>query len=369
MDIILTGGGTAGHVSPALAIAEEILDNDPKSRILFIGREGGGENAAVLKAGLELKTLNIQGIKRKLTLDNARRIYHALRARREAKSIIREFKPDVILGTGGYVCWPVIRAGAKLGIPTAIHESNITPGLTTRLLSTKCKRVFLNHEDTKKYLSQRANTLTVGNPLRKDFKKIKRNDARRTLGIKEDEIFILSFGGSIGAEKLNEVVLEVMQSYSLSDKKIRHIHATGKRYFDSVKNTPLARGERGCKVLPYIDNMPTMLSAADIVISRAGAMTISEISAVGVASILVPSPNVSDNHQLKNAQKLKEVGAALMIEEKNLTVESLKNSINDLKNDENGRKNRAKRILGFSSPDAQKRIVKELKSVIFDDKM
>ncbi len=368
MDIILTGGGTAGHVSPALAIAEEILDDAPKSRILFIGREGGGENAAVLKAGLELKTLSIQGIKRKLTLDNARRIYRALRASHEAKNIIREFKPDVVLGTGGYVCWPVIRAGVKLGVPTAIHESNITPGLTTKLLSTKCDIVFLNHEDTKKHLSQRANTLAVGNPLRKEFKKIKRSDARRSLGIKEDEIFILSFGGSIGAEKLNEVALGVMQSYSLNERKIRHIHATGRRYFDSVKSTSLARGERGCKVLPYIDNMPTMLSAADIVISRAGAMTISEISTVGVASILVPSPNVSDNHQLKNAQKLQEVGAALMIEEKNLTVESLKKSISTLKNDENRRKNKAKRILEFSSPDAQKLIVNELKGLIFDSK-
>ena len=165
MNIILTGGGTAGHVSPALAVAEEILRSTPSSRILFIGRDGGEENEAVRKAGIELRTLRIRGLKRQLGKDSIKSIYYALRAQREAKKIIREFSPDVILGTGGYVSWPVIRAGASLKIPTAIHESNSVPGLTTKLLSRTVNILLLNHSMTKDYLGKKVHTCTVGNPI------------------------------------------------------------------------------------------------------------------------------------------------------------------------------------------------------------
>lgn len=369
MNIILSGGGTAGHVSPALAVAEKILQSDKKSKILFIGREGGGENDAVLKLGLELKTLKIQGIKRKLSIDNLRVLYRALKARGDAQKIIKDFSPDVILGTGGYVCWPVIKAGIKMGIPTAVHESNLSPGLTTKMLASKCDIIFLNHSDTKNFLPARAKSITVGNPLRADFKITDRINARKSLGIKDDEFLILSFGGSIGAEKLNEIVIDFMQSCSIKDKKIKHIHAVGRRYFDKYKDNPLAKGENGCRILPYIEDMPRMLSASDVVISRAGAMTISEIAAVGVASILIPSPNVSDNHQFKNASKLEEVGAALLIEEKNLSLESLKSAVTSLKNDKNARKNKAKQIKRFDTPNAAEVIINELKKLSFRAKV
>lgn len=369
MNIILTGGGTAGHVSPALAVAEKILQRDKKSKILFIGRDGGGENDAVIKSGFELKTLKIQGIKRKLSIDNLGILYRALKAKGDAKRIIKGFEPDVILGTGGYVCWPVINAGIKMGIPTAIHESNLTPGLTTKMLASKCDIIFLNHSDTKNYLPARSKSITVGNPLRANFKTTNRINARKNLGLADDEFFILSVGGSIGAEKLNEAVIELMKSYSVKDKKIKHIHAVGKRYFYKYKDSPLAKGEGGCKILPYIEDMPRMLSAADLVISRAGAMTISEIAAVGVASILIPSPNVSDNHQFKNASKLESVGAAVLLEEKNLTLESLKNAVASLKNDKNARKNKAKQIKQFDTPNAAELIVNELKKLSFRAKL
>ena len=368
MDIILAGGGTAGHVSPALAVSEEILSREPRSRILFIGRAGGKENDAVAKAGIELKTIKIEGIQRKLSLENAKRVYHAFRAVGASRSIIRDFKPDVILGTGGYVCWPVLKAGIALGIPTAIHESNISPGLVTKLLSTKCERVFLNYPDTREYLSRKARCLAVGNPLRHSFKKIKREDARRLLGIKENEIFILSVGGSIGAKRLNDVACELMRSYSVIDSQVRHVHATGVRYFDDVSSDTLAKGKNGCRIVPYIDDMPTHLSAADIVISRAGAMTISEIASVGVATILIPSPNVSDNHQFKNADKLEKAGAVTLIEEKNLTPESLKTAVEKLKNSKIERKNKAKIISNFFSPNASRLIFNELKRLVFDNK-
>ena len=368
MNIILTGGGTAGHVSPAIAVAEEIMQSEPDSRILFIGREGGGENEAVTKAGLKLKTLKIQGLKRKLTPENIKRVAAALSAERDAREILRDFKPDVVLGTGGYVCWPVLRAAVQLGIPTAIHESNAKPGLTTRLLARRCDLLLLNHKEAAEKLKKYRRAVTVGNPLRRSFKKTERKTARAQLGIRDGETFILSVGGSIGAEKLNDTVIEVMEEFSVKEKDIKHIHATGKRYFDSLKASKLAKGYGGCKIIPYIEDMATMLSAADIVISRAGAITLSEIAAVGTTPILIPSPNVSGNHQFENAKRLSDAGAAVLIEEKYLTPEELKNAIIRLKNQKNERKNVAKRISAFYSPDAAKRIKNELKKVVFSKK-
>ena len=359
MRLLLCGGGTAGHVTPALVVAEEMKRRFPGTKILFIGRQGGNENEAVKKAGIELKTINIQGLKRKLTIENVKRLKLAVKARKEAERIIEKFKPDVILGTGGYVCWSVISAGKKLNIPTAIHESNAYPGLTTKLLASKCDIVFLGREEAKSYLTKRAKIKVVGNPVSPDFTKLSHEEARNKLGIRSDEIFILSFGGSIGADKLNQVVIDVMQNHTAKDRNIKHIHATGKRYFDGHITTAKLSDNR-CKILPYIENMPTMLRAADIVICRCGAMTLAEISAVGVAAILIPSPNVSGNHQYKNAKHLSERGAASLIEEKNLTKKQLWDSILELKNDKNGRKNRAKKILNYSTPDAAKRIADEL---------
>ena len=363
MRLLLCGGGTAGHINPAIAVAEELKSRDKDSQILFIGREGGRENELITKAGFNFKTVNIEGIQRSISTDNIRRIIKALRAREMSERIIRDFKPDVILGTGGYVCWPVITAGKKLNIPTAIHESNITPGMTTRLVSNKCNILLLNQDKTKEYLSKKANTITVGNPLRKDFGKVSRQSARSKMGIGKEEIFILSFGGSIGAQRLNEVILQVMEMHSSRTEGVRHLHATGKRYYRSDEKKYVDKSFGGCRIVPFINNMPTALAAADIVICRCGALTLSELSAVGVAAILIPSPNVSGNHQYKNALHLAEAGAAELIEEKNLSAEALIKSIMFLENDKNGRKIRAKNIKALHNPDAAKRIVEELISL------
>ena len=360
MKVLFCGGGTAGHINPAIAVAEELINQDKNASILFIGREDGKENGLIIKAGFELKTIKIQGLKRSFSPENLKRITTAIKAKKKAEEIIREYRPDVILGTGGYVCWPVIIAGHKMGIPAVLHESNISPGLTTKLLCRKCKKILLGNKETEKLLNKNVETMVVGNPLRGAFGKISRNNARAKIGVRPEELLIVSFGGSIGAERINEVIMEIIEKHSSVKKEIKHIHATGERYFLKNKEKAKEYQKNGCRILPFIEDMPTVLHAADIVICRSGAMTLAELSAVGVASILIPSPNVTDNHQYKNAKQLCDADAAVMIEEKNLSAETLEKLLIDIENDKNGRKTKAKNIKALSTPNSAKMIINEL---------
>ena len=359
MRLLLCGGGTAGHITPAIAIAEELKSSHLNSDVLFIGREGGKENHLITKSGFKYETINIQGIKRSFSLDNFKRIIKAIKALSKAREIIGKFQPDVILGTGGYVCWPVITAGKKLGIPTAIHESNIIPGLTTKLLASKCDKIFINNDETKKYFNSKEKIITVGNPLRKDFIKKGRTESRRNLGVDDDDDFlIISFGGSIGSAKINETIIELIKDYSSKKSDIIHIHAVGNNHRNLTKknNFPLGR----CKIIPFFDDMATAMNAADLVICRCGAMTLSEICEVGVMSILIPSPNVTANHQLVNGRHLERKKAAILIEEKNLSTSKLIGAIKSIKNDKFGRKTRAKILKSLSTPNSAKVIVKHI---------
>ena len=358
MRLLLCGGGTAGHINPAIAIAEELMSSHPNSKVLFVGRDEGSENLLIKDAGFEYRTLKIQGIKRSLSPSNFKRIKNAVKSIGSASKIINEFAPDVILGTGGYVCWPVITAGRRMGIPTAIHESNITPGLTTKLLSKKCNVVFLNRDETKNHLNKKVKAITVGNPLRQNFKKYTREKARQKLGIKENELLILSFGGSIGSEKMNEIIIDVIKNYSSKRSDVKHIHGVGKRYYENLKSVKTEYD--GCRILPFINEMPLVMRASDIVICRCGAMTLSEICEVGVAPILIPSPNVTANHQYLNGKHLEDRGGAILIEEKDLSTKALISAIDKLKNEKNGRKTRAKILKDLSTPNSAKTIVSEL---------
>lgn len=361
MRLLLCGGGTAGHITPAIAIAEELMKKAPDSRVLFVGREGGSENDAIKQARFEIQTIKMQGLIRSFSLKNIGRILNACRAQREAKKIISDFRPDAILGTGGYVCWPIINAGHKFNIPIFLHESNAVPGITTKLLSPKCNAVFVGVPTVKDHLSKKAKIRVVGNPIRESFISTARDHARNDLKLKKDDIFIVSFGGSIGADKLNESINEVMRSYSSKNKSVKHLHATGKRYYRD--DLDYAVKKDGCHILPYIKNMPSILSAADIAICRCGAMTLSELAAIGVASILIPSPNVSGNHQYMNARYFSDNGAAVLLEEKDLNGSRLIDEISRLQSSISERKNKAERIKSLSTPDAAKKIVTELISV------
>ena len=368
MKVILTGGGTAGHVNPALAIAEELLYRDKQCEILFIGREGGGENSTVERLGLPTKYLKVRGLERRLTLRNLEALRLAIRAKSEAERIIKEFKPDIAIGTGGYVCWPVLRAAASLGVPTLIHESNVSAGLTARALSRKCTAVLLNHRETAGYFPHAKEIITVGNPLRRGFSALNRDNARRALGISMGEVFIVSVGGSGGAKKINDACISVMKNYSSQTRGIKHVHASGKKYFDGIDCDSFKKGVRGSKIIPYIEDMPLYLGAADIIVTRCGAVTLSEIALVGTPAILIPSPNVTDNHQYKNASLLEKAGAAMMIPEEKLSEETLTDKIRTLAESRERRRLLSEKIKSFASPGARGQIADIIERTVSESK-
>ena len=332
MRALLCGGGTAGHVMPAIAIAEIIEDKFSGSEIAFAGRYGGAENDAYKKTRHTLYTLDICGISRSLSLNNAKSVVKIIKAGKRARKIIKEFSPDVIIGTGGYVCYPFLRQGQRMGIKTVMHESNVAPGLVTRILGPKCDKLLLNLEGTRNNLRKTKNTAVVGNPTRKSFSKIKKSEARERLQIPSDKILIVSFGGSLGADMLNEAVLELIERYELKNENVYHIHATGRSHFKKCKEAyrELFNGRNNVRIVPYIEDMPTVLKAADIAITRSGAITISELLLCRTPSILIPSPNVTANHQFINAEYMKTKGAAVLIEEKDLTPEVLYKEVSRL---------------------------------------
>ncbi len=333
MKVLFCGGGTSGHISPAIAIAEYLLEKENKCDIRFVGRLNGFENSAVKKAGYKLYELDICGFERKISPKNVRNFFKLLISLKKSKKIISEFRPDIVIGTGGYVTWPVVKTAAKNGIPTLIHETNAYPGLVTRTLSKKVDKVLLNIPEAAVHLSDKCHIKIVGNPVKKDFYTKSRLSARRETGIKNDEFLIVSFGGSGGAEKLNKVIIEFVTQYSSKKTNVKHIHACGKKYYKNCKDilnsyqTPL----HGITLCEYIENMPVLLKAADLVIARSGAMTLSELSAASAAAVLIPSPNVTNNHQYLNAKNLADKNAALLIEEKDLNVNILINTVESLR--------------------------------------
>lgn len=329
MRVLMTGGGTAGHINPALAIAAKIRAEQPDAEILFVGAKGRMETRLVPAAGYRIETVDVRGFQRRLSLKNVGRnisaAVHAVTAEMASARILREFRPDIAIGTGGYVSGPVLRKAAKMGIPVLVHESNAFPGVTVKMLSKCAAAVLICAEDAKKYLPPEARVVVTGNPLRPEFRHLDREKARRELGL-DSRLLILSVGGSLGAERVNAAMAEVL-ARSVKDGRFQHIHATGKSGWDStcarLRELGVPEKTPGITVREYIDDMPRCMAAADLVISRCGAMTLSELPAAGKPSILIPSPNVAENHQYHNAMALVNKGAAVCIEEKNLTADAL----------------------------------------------
>jgi len=329
MKVLLAGGGTAGHINPALAIAGYIKNKRNDAEFLFIGNRGGMEQRLVPQAGFEIKSIKISGFKRsfspKSMLENVKTVSRTFTSSREAKKIIAEFKPDICIGTGGYVSGPVIRTAAKMGIPCIIHEQNAYPGITNKMLAKSVKKVMLAVPDAKKYFDKNVDFVITGNPVRQEILTAKKEESRKELGL-DNRPVVLSFGGSLGARKINEAVADLVARSGI-DGRYQHIHAYGSYgdWFPQLveeKGTDIADCSN-LDIRPYIDNMPTCMAAADLVICRAGAITLSEIQAMGKPAILIPSPNVAENHQYHNAMALVNAGAADIIEEKDLTGAAL----------------------------------------------
>lgn len=330
MRVILTGGGTAGHINPAIAIAQEIKKQEPSSEILFAGTPNGMEAGLVKKAGFAFFPIEVQGLRRKLSvkslIQNAKALKCAVTAGPVAKKMLKEFQPDIVIGTGGYVSGPVVRKAAQLGIPTAIHEQNAFPGVTNKLLAQHADLIFLAVEKAKEHLPAGKQYYVVGNPIRESIIYKKKTEARKELQM-DDRLCILSFGGSLGAVKLNQIVADIME-WHCKKGEINHIHAMGRL---GKETFPAMLKERGIDpqkyprldIRDYIDNMDTCLAAADFVVCRAGAITLSELEATGKVSLLIPSPNVTENHQYHNAMVLADHHAAIVIEEKDYQKEKL----------------------------------------------
>lgn len=369
MHLLLTGGGTAGHVNPAIAIAEIFKKKDPHTVITFVGTPNGMENRLVGKEGYPMHHVKVMGFSRSLSPKNVYAAYLAWQSPYKARKLLRELKPDLVVGTGGYVSWPILKAASLEGIPSAVHESNAIPGLTVKKLEKYVDKILLNFEESGEHFSSRDKLVTVGNPLRRGFSQSKREAVRASLGIADGEILILSFGGSLGASALNRACLYLMTHYVADHPEVRHIHATGERNYALCKKM-LDEDEgydavRERTVLtPYIDNMPELMQAADIIISRAGAMTVSEIALAGRAAILIPSPNVANNHQLKNAQVLADANAAVLLEETDNLGFLLAEKVDALVENDHFRKTIAHHVTHYARPDVNDMIYDELTALV-----
>lgn len=369
MRVLLTGGGTGGHVNPALAIANTIKQNDPDAVIEYVGTKKGIENKLVPKAGYPLHYVEIQGLRRKLSPANLRAAYLAVTSPMKAKSIIEEFKPDLVVGTGGYVSWPVVKAAADMGIPTALHESNAIAGVAVKMLQRYVDRIYLNFEKTGDTLTcDKSKLMKVGNPVMGGFSSLSRDEARAKLGIPEKyKYVILSYAGSMGAEKVNDAVLCLMKEFTAKHPEVYHIHATGSIELELCTSQFREMGLDKCEnidLCEYIYDMPVKMAAADLTINRAGAMTISELAITGKSAIFIPSPNVAENHQYKNAKVLYDAGAAGLFEEKDL-VDGAKPLIDEvamLLSDDGAakRSEMQEKIKQFAVPDSNKLIYQDL---------
>ncbi len=326
MKILFAGGGTAGHINPALAVAGYIKEKHPDAEISYIGTAKKLEAKLVPEKGYDFHTIDVAGFSRSLSprgiAHNVSAVGKALTASNKVKKLLKEINPDVVVGTGGYVSGPVLKTAQKMGFKTAIHEQNAFPGVTTKMLSGGADTVMLAMPEAKRHLKLNKIPVITGNPIRMELLKITREEARAKLGLK-DKPLILSFGGSLGAEKINEAVSELIKWHNGTDKFF-HIHATGKFGFDDMQNSLKdIKLSANIDIREYITDMDVCMAAADLVICRAGAITLGELQACGKPSILIPSPYVAENHQFHNAMTLKRAGAAEIIEEKDLTAESL----------------------------------------------
>ncbi len=371
MNVLFTCGGTAGHVNPAVALARIFQDRHPGCGVLFVGADGGMELKLVPREGYEIRTVTITNFHRSMApadiAHNLKTLVNMQKSKFQARDILNEFRPDLVVGTGGYASYPVVREAARRGIPTAIHESNAVPGLTTKALAKVADRVMVGFEESRSHYDHPEKVVVTGTPVRGDFFRYTREQARYMLGFDDSRPLILSYWGSLGAEVMNQKSMDFIARECYEGAPWRHIHGAGRDYpwmKDEIQRRGLKLGSNGIEVREYIYDMPLVMTAADLVLCRAGASTISEITALARPAVLVPSPNVTANHQEKNARLLADQGAAVMIREADCVDSTLYDEAAILMSQKNRREGMIRTLREMAVPNAAEKIYETLMEIM-----
>ena len=370
--VIFTCGGTAGHVNPAVALAQLLQRQEEGAEVLFVGSDRGLEKDLVPKAGYDFRTVHISSFHRSFAPKEIRHnlvsVYNLMRAPGEARAILRDFRPDAVIGTGGYASYPMIKAAAKAGIATAVHESNVVPGLTTEMLEPFAGRILVGFEACRQHYRHPDKVVVTGTPVRQDFFARTKAEAKAKLGVDDGRPLIVSFWGSLGASTMNARMADFL-SLEAKNEPFHHIHGAGKAGYPKLL---AALGEKGIdlashpalQVREYIYDMALVMRAADLVISRAGASTISELTALGVPALMVPSPNVTNDHQMKNARALESAGAAALLPERDATPQALFQTCCGILHDPARQAKMAESMAALGVPDAAERILDTVRALL-----
>ena len=370
MRFVLTCGGTAGHINPALAVAGRLKELMPESRFLFLGAEGKMEMDLVPRAGYEIRPLKITNISRGRSLSavmhNVDTVKNVLASEREARGILKEFQPDAVIGTGGYVCFPVLAAAAKLRIPTLVHESNALPGLTTRMLADRVDAILVGFEESRKHYRSPEKVTVTGTPVRGEFARYTRESARAELGLDPREPLVVSVWGSLGSGHMNHILLDMLPMLR-GQRRFRMIHSVGSRdhkeFQEFLAQQKLDPADCNVDAREYIFDMPRVMAAADLILCRAGASTLAELTYMGKPVLIVPSPNVTDNHQEKNARVLEQAGGAKVFLEGEFDADSLLREIERLLESPGELEAMSGAMRALSVPDATDKIVDQILSL------
>ena len=364
MRFMFACGGTAGHINPAIAVAGRLKELMPESEFLFVGAKGKMEEDLVPRAGYPIELIEITNIQRSLSpagiKHNVKTAVNVVKSLGISKKLIREFQPNVVIGTGGYVCFPVLKAAQMMGIPTVLHESNAVPGLTTKMLAGGVDVMMVGFEESKAAYEKSASVEVTGTPVRGDFRTYGKEAAKAELGIDPKEKLIVSVWGSLGAARMNEIMADfIADTYADSDFNL--IHAAGRERYDTMMARlnslcPAGCSRHGYDVRPYIYDMSRVMAAADLVVCRAGASTLAELALMGKPCVLVPSPNVTANHQEKNARVLERAGGAVVLTEQGLNSAVFRDTVLELIGDEKRLNDMAEAMRNAAPDDATERM-------------
>lgn len=370
MKVVIAAAGTGGHINPGIAIANKIKQENKNAKITFVGTLRGLENDLVPRAGYELERIEAYGISRKINLQNLKNICKTISSFKKAKDLIKRINPDIVIGTGGYICGPVLLAANKYKIPSLVHESNAYPGVTVKLLSGKVDEVLVGFEDAKKRLPKAKNIVVTGTPTKlkkQNLTESQKEEIKKQLSIKNNLPIVLVYGGSQGAKSINNAVLGIVESKL--NQKYHIIWAVGQKQYDEIKQTLKTKGLninniKNASIVPYIYNMEEVMNLADLIVARSGAMTITEVSLLGKPAIFIPYPYATENHQEYNAKVLANVGAAQIILDKDLNKDILSNRINEIIENKDLQQKMSKNAEKISIKDVEERIYNEIQSLL-----